>query len=386
MFFACSSGCSGLLRVEEGALDLARFELLIAEARTSLPARRVGLLLAALSLWRGPPLAKLAYNDVAKAEIARLEALRLTAFEERIDAELELGRHAELVPELEQLVTAEPLRERLRRQLMLPLYRAGRQADALAAYADARRTLVHELGIEPGPALKELERAILAQDPALEQLPAPAPDPSAEPLVEKPPPRVGTVTLLAAVLDPDATDPAAVDGWRALADALRASDADDVVEDGDVRVAVFATAASAVAAAERLAGSVRVGLHTGSPTRRDRGYEGDDVERSLAIAAAAHPGQLLLSAAKAALVRGAVLRERWSLHDAGDDPRVRLRAARVCRRGRFDRAAPHRLFRRSRRAGRACAARTRRQPPLAQHARARKRKPPYHPRPADPRR
>ena len=87
---------------------------------------------------------------------------------ERLDAELELGRHAELVPELEQLVAQEPLRERLRWQLMLALYRAGRQADALAAYADARRTLVEELALEPGPALKELERAILAQDPALD--------------------------------------------------------------------------------------------------------------------------------------------------------------------------------------------------------------------------
>jgi predicted ATPase/DNA-binding SARP family transcriptional activator len=156
------------LRVEMGELDVDRFEALVAEARAAPPERATELLEEALSLWRGPPLPELGYADIAQPELARLEALRQVALEQRLEAELALGRHREGVPELERLVAAEPLRERLRCQLMLALYRSGRQADALAVYADARRTLVDELGIEPGPALKALERQILEHDPALE--------------------------------------------------------------------------------------------------------------------------------------------------------------------------------------------------------------------------
>lgn len=125
--------------------------------------------------WRGEPLADVAYDPFAQAEIGRLEQLRLAALEDRIDADLALGRHAALVPELEALVATHPLRERFRAQLMVALYRAGRQAEALGVYRDARRALVDELGVEPGPELQRLEQAILAQDPGLTAPPAPFP-------------------------------------------------------------------------------------------------------------------------------------------------------------------------------------------------------------------
>ena len=164
-----------VLHVERDELDLERFERLAAEGRDALaagrPARAASLLREALALWRGQLLADLADELFAHAEIARLEDRRLAALEERIDADLALGRHAGLVGELEALVAEQPLRERLRGQLMVALYRSGRQAEALEAYRAARRTLVDELGLEPSRALQELERAILNQDPAL----APAP-------------------------------------------------------------------------------------------------------------------------------------------------------------------------------------------------------------------
>ena len=131
------------------------------------PTAAEGALREALALWRGPALADFLYEPFAQTEIARLEELRTVALEERIDADLALGRHAELVSELEALVAAQPLRERPRAQLMLALYRSGRQADALAAYRAARETLVEELGIDPGPELRELEAAILRQDESL---------------------------------------------------------------------------------------------------------------------------------------------------------------------------------------------------------------------------
>src|SRR3989440_2723152 len=147
-----------LLRVERDELDLARFERL----------RDEGKLDEALALWRGPPLADFAYQRFAEAEIARLEELRLACVEERVERDLARGRHAELVGELDALAREHPLRERLRAQLMLALYRSGRQADALDAYQGARAALVGELGIEPGKELRERHQAILEQDPALD--------------------------------------------------------------------------------------------------------------------------------------------------------------------------------------------------------------------------
>lgn len=149
--------------VDNERLDLKRVEELLAEARKADAEQAARLFREALALWRGPAL-----SDVPLAnDAARLEDLRLAALEDRIDADLALGRAAELVPELEALVREQPLRERLREQLMLALYRAGRQSDALRAYRNARSTLVEELGIDPSPRLQELEQAILRQDPSL---------------------------------------------------------------------------------------------------------------------------------------------------------------------------------------------------------------------------
>ena len=149
-----------LIRVGPGELDLMRFEALLEQDD-------VGALREALGLWRGPALADLVFEPFAQGETGRLEELRLVALERRIDLDLADGRDAELVGELEALIAEHPLRERLRGQVMLALYRGGRQAEALAAYQSARGTLVESLGIEPGPALQELERAILRHDPSL---------------------------------------------------------------------------------------------------------------------------------------------------------------------------------------------------------------------------
>jgi DNA-binding SARP family transcriptional activator len=156
------------LRVDPAELDLARFERLVEEGRGSAPENAARKLREALALWRGPPLADLAYEPFAQADVARLEELRFTALEQRIEADLAAGRHADVVAELEALVARYPLRERLRCQLMLALYRSARQAEALDAYRVARRVLSDELGLDPSQELQELERSILRQDPTLE--------------------------------------------------------------------------------------------------------------------------------------------------------------------------------------------------------------------------
>ena len=154
-----------LLRVDEGELDLQRFEQLAKEGRSK----------EALAHWRGPALLNLGDERFADDARRRLEDQRLAVLEDRIKEDLAAGRHAELVPELEQLVDEHPLRERLQGQLMHALYGAGRQGDALDVYRRARRTLSEELGLEPGPQLQELERKILNQDPELAP-PTPSPD------------------------------------------------------------------------------------------------------------------------------------------------------------------------------------------------------------------
>jgi DNA-binding SARP family transcriptional activator len=160
-----------VLDVKPEQVDVHRFSRLAGEGREYLTSgdatAGAAVLREALDLWRGPALADFTYEPFAQNEIARLEELRLVALEERIEADLALGRDVEIVSELEALIAAQPLRERPRAQLMLALYRSGRQADALAAYRAARETLVEELGIDPGPELKALEAAILRQDESL---------------------------------------------------------------------------------------------------------------------------------------------------------------------------------------------------------------------------
>jgi DNA-binding SARP family transcriptional activator len=159
------------IRVEPGELDLHRFEVLTAEARAASEANdaaeAVRLLQQAEALWRGPALSELRSLERSRPEIIRMDELRLAAATDRIDAMLATGRHAEVVPELEQLVVEHPFQERLRAQHMLALYRSGRQVDALQAYQVARRVLEEDLGLEPGPALQQLQVAILRQDPEL---------------------------------------------------------------------------------------------------------------------------------------------------------------------------------------------------------------------------
>src|SRR6184192_3415592 len=158
--------------VEPGELDSTRMEHLLATARERAAAAELEtaaeLLREALALWRGPALAGLLLESHGRDEIAQLDELRLTALMDRIDCDLALGRHEDVLGELHVLVGEQPLRERLRAQQMLALYRADRQAEALEAYGEARRTLVDDLGIEPSEALQRLQQAVLRHDPSLE--------------------------------------------------------------------------------------------------------------------------------------------------------------------------------------------------------------------------
>ena len=163
-----------VLELDVDQLDLARFERLVREARSAEADERAELLREALGLWRGSPLADLESETFAQSEIQRLEDLRLGVLEERMAADLDVGADAELVAEIQALVRAHPLREQLRASLMLALYHCGRQAEALAAFHDTRRTLVEELAIEPGPDLQALYGSILRQERALVRVAQPA--------------------------------------------------------------------------------------------------------------------------------------------------------------------------------------------------------------------
>ena len=171
------------LELPPDAVDVARYERLVAEGRGAAaddPARAAQILAEADALWRGDALAEFTYEAFASASITRLSELRLAVIEERLEAELQLGRHLAAIAELEPLVAAHPLRERTRGLLMIALYRAGRQADALRSYQEGRLVLAEELGLDPGPELRQLEAAVLAQEPELD---APVP-----PAVTEPPP------------------------------------------------------------------------------------------------------------------------------------------------------------------------------------------------------
>jgi DNA-binding SARP family transcriptional activator len=203
-----------VLRVDDDELDLRRFERLVGQAAEMSPEDAAEQLRDALDLWRGAPLSEFAYDDFAQAAIARLDELRLVVLEKRIEADLAVGRHRDVVPELEALAEGHPLREAPARQLMLALYRSGRQADALAVYRTCRRRLVDELGIEPTLVLQALETAILRQEPSLELEPVATPERSilvapfdagrfddllalAEPLARRPPRELVLAQLIA---------------------------------------------------------------------------------------------------------------------------------------------------------------------------------------------
>ena len=191
------------LDVEAGALDVQRFESLFREGSDLRAAGDAGgastVLSEGLGLWRGPAFADLRYEAFVQVEAGRLDELRLACLEERLEAELALGRHAGLVGEMESLILEHPLRERLRRQLILALYRSGRQSEALAQYQSARRMLADELGLEPSPQLRELERLILAHDPGLAAPTVPTVQRSNLPL--QPTPFIGRERELAAVVE-----------------------------------------------------------------------------------------------------------------------------------------------------------------------------------------
>jgi DNA-binding SARP family transcriptional activator/predicted ATPase len=201
-----------LARVEPDRLDANRFESLAAEGRAFLsndPARAVERFQRALSLWRGPPFEGLELMSVARSEAQRLVEEQLTAVEQRIEAELVLGRHADLVQLLPRLVAENPYRERLRSHLMLALYRCGRQVEALAIYRDTRQLLISELGMEPSRELQLLQERILARDPDLE---APQPAEVAPPAVSGrqrlgPSRRLVTVVVVAGLVKGADIDP-----------------------------------------------------------------------------------------------------------------------------------------------------------------------------------
>ena len=165
-----------LLRVARGELDLDRFRAAVEEGREALAVGEAGraaaILRDGLALWRGPPLADFAYEAFAQAAIAELEDLHLSALEERVEADLALGRQRDVVGELTSLVQQNPLRERVRAQLMLALYRSDRQAEALQVYQEFRRALSEQLGLDPGPGLQQLEVALLNRDASLQAQPA----------------------------------------------------------------------------------------------------------------------------------------------------------------------------------------------------------------------
>ena len=176
------------LQLRDGEVDVLRFERLLDEARPR----------EALALWRGEALADVADEPFAAAVIRRLGELRVRAAEEAIEADLAAGLHSEVIGELDALVAANPLREKLHAQRMLALYRCGRQAEALAAYAEARTGLVNEIGVEPGPELRRLQEAVLAQDPVLEL--AATPDSTLTPPPARRPPHRAAVLAAAALL------------------------------------------------------------------------------------------------------------------------------------------------------------------------------------------
>ena len=314
------------LRIFPAELDAKRFEQLISEGRDALgggaPATAARMFDQALSLWRGPPLADFRYEPFAQAEMARLEELQLTCLEERIEAHLVLGSVGALTAELRRLVSEYPLRERLRGQLMLALYRGGRQAEALEGYREFRIALQVDLGLEPSPGLRELEAAILRQDPLLSR-------PSTTPgtaLARRP------VTVLCVAqqmesgsgtaLDPEAHEVVNARSVSALTAVLERYGGKLAISAGERLMGVFGVASlheddalravrASLAARDALSAEAglllrghgasltcRFGLATGEALvggAGPLGFAGDVETRAVMLATAAEPGQILIS-------------------------------------------------------------------------------------------
>lgn len=320
-----------VLRTSPGQLDAERFEELAAAGEPDeVPGAESARLAEALALWSGAVLDGLETTGWGQSDVARLEELRVAVLERRIEADLALGRHGELVGELEALIRIHPLREGLRGQLMRALYRSGRQADALAVYRQTRQVLADELGIDPSPALRDLELAILQQSPGLEVS-----------LVESPsaPDRPsGTVTLLFTDIEGSTRlwekAPAAMDRALRRHDQLVRSAVEEAggyvfKTVGDAFCAVFSTAKEAVEVAavaqkalqaeqwpEEAALVVRMAVHTGECEERDGDYFGPPLNRVDRLRAVGHGGQILLSRATADMVRD-VLPAGMGLHPLG---------------------------------------------------------------------
>jgi DNA-binding SARP family transcriptional activator len=275
-----------VLRADEDSIDAVEFERAVTAARALEPAERAAALREALGLWRGAPLADLAFEAFARGEIERLEELRVTALEERLEAELELGRHAEVLPELIALANRHPTRERLRYLQMLALYRSGRQRDALRAYQEARRELVEELGLEPGEDLRGLERRIIAQDPALGVGTVEEP--------ERDPRRVAVLAL-------ELVEGAGLNGFDGIVEAHGGTVRELL---SDEAIAVFAGHDDDVLRALRAAKEAREDL-AGSRTVVDRVAAGD-VDGVRTLLRAADPENIVIGADALALVPAAV--------------------------------------------------------------------------------
>src|SRR5215472_6540861 len=332
-----TTGPGYMLRIFPAELDAAQFEQLIFEGRDALTAgtaaEAVQVLDQAMTLWRGPPLADFRYEPFAQAEIARLEELQLACLEERNEANLALGFEGPLIAELGRMVSDHPLRERLRGQLMLALYRSGRQAEALEAYQQFRSTLMEELGLEPSSALSELQGAILRHDPVL----ASGPAADATPLARRP------VTVLCVALqlapgsgvplDPEAfgvVNERLASGLTAVLERhggkLAASDSEHLMgvfgvttvhEDDALRAARASLEAREALAAEagvllRHHGAslvYRSGLATGEALvggPGPLGFAGDVGAQAVMLAEHAGPGEILISQLTQQLAAGAI--------------------------------------------------------------------------------
>jgi WD40 repeat protein/DNA-binding SARP family transcriptional activator len=326
------------LALPADGVDARRFEDLVALGRAArvngTPHRAVGTLREALGLWRGVPFEELEGWDPADAEAARLLELKRVAAEELMDAELACGHHVMAVAELERMVAAEPFRERRWAMLMVALYRCGRQADALRAYQRARTALAGELGIEPGPELRALERAIVAQDDSLD-LPSSAPEPSEAAATAAS--SAGIVFILftdlvasTAILDrlgDDAADELRREHFGLLRDAVAGHGGREVKNVGDGLMVVFTSGVDAVSCAVEMQRAVedrnrtaseplriRIGLHVGEPIRDEDDFFGTPVVIAHRLCEAAAPGQTIASD----LVRELVgPRKRFAFVDAG---------------------------------------------------------------------